>query len=207
MQFSIKKLSNKTLKVIFMIRRRFQTEAINAKLFLKLFDTCVKPILLYGSELWSVFNVNICRNCTDASKFSLERQYDNFLPEKVHTRFCKFILGVNKYRSNFASKADLGRYPLLIFALLQSVKYWLYLNENPFEKCNRYFYLAQIHLDGSAASTFNHHISSLLKYFGFDHVWDKNNNIICPKTNTCFKNDNVQKVRRFFLCPYQGNIP
>ena len=42
-----------------MIRRRFQTEAINAKLFLKLFNTCVKPILLYGSKLWSVFNINI----------------------------------------------------------------------------------------------------------------------------------------------------
>ena len=47
-------LSNKARKVIFIIRHTFQTEAINAKLFLKLFDTCVKPILLYGLELWSV---------------------------------------------------------------------------------------------------------------------------------------------------------
>ena len=39
---AIQYLRNKALKVIFMIRRRFQTEAINAKLFLKLFDTCVK---------------------------------------------------------------------------------------------------------------------------------------------------------------------
>ena len=69
---SIQYLSNKALKVIFTIRRRFQTETNNAKLFLKLFDTCVKPILLYGSELWSVFNINICRNCTDASQFSLK---------------------------------------------------------------------------------------------------------------------------------------
>ena len=50
---AIQYLSNKALKVIFKIKRRFQTEAINAKLFLKLFDTCVKPILLYGSTLWS----------------------------------------------------------------------------------------------------------------------------------------------------------
>ena len=47
---AIQYLSNKALKVIFMIRRRFQTEFINAKLLLKLFDACVKPILLYGSE-------------------------------------------------------------------------------------------------------------------------------------------------------------
>ena len=120
---AIQDLSNKALKVIFIIRRMFQTEAINAKLFLKLFDMCVTPILLYGSELSSVFNIDICRDCTDASQFSLEKHYDNFLPEKVHTRFCKFILGVNIYTSNLASKADLGRYPLIIFALLQSIKY------------------------------------------------------------------------------------
>ena len=56
---AIQYIRNETLNVIFMIRRRFQTEANNAKLFLKLFDTCVKPILLYGLELWSVFNMNI----------------------------------------------------------------------------------------------------------------------------------------------------
>ena len=69
---AIQYLSNKALKVIFIIRRTFQTEAINAKLFLKLFDMCVTPILLYGSELSSVFNIDICRDCTDASQFSLE---------------------------------------------------------------------------------------------------------------------------------------
>ena len=65
-----------------------------------------------------------------------------------------------------------------------------------------------IQLDGSAASTFNHHISSLLKYFGFNHVWDNKTTLSVPRLiNTCFKNDNVQKVGRIFLCLYQGNIP
>ena len=72
----------------------------------------MKPILLYGSELWSVFNINMCRNGIHPSDFSLEKHYDDFLPEKIHSRFCKFILGVGKYTSNIASKAELGRYPL-----------------------------------------------------------------------------------------------
>ena len=55
---TIQYLSNKVLKVIFMIRRRSQTESVNSKLLLKLFDTCVKPVLLYGSELRSVFHID-----------------------------------------------------------------------------------------------------------------------------------------------------
>ena len=164
------KYTYKALKVIFMIRRRFQTEFINAKLLLKLFDACVKPILLYDSELWSVFNINMCRNGIHPSDFSLEKHYDDFLPEKIHSRFCKFILGVGKYTSNIASKAELGRYPLIIFALLQSVKYWLHLNKNPFDNYRKYSYATQIHIDGSAESTFSHHISCLLKYFGFTRL-------------------------------------
>ena len=53
-------------------------------------------------------------------------------PERIHTKFCKFLLGVNKYSSNLASKSELGRYPLAISASLLSLKYWLHINdENP----------------------------------------------------------------------------
>ena len=160
---AIQYLSNKALKVVFMIRRQFQTESLNPKLLLKLFDTCVKPVLVYGSELWSIFNLNVSKNSTNASTFTLEKCYKEFLPEKIHTRYCKFVLGVNKYASNLASKAELGRYSVIISALLQSIKYWLYLNDNLFEKYNRFSYLSLIHLDGSITSTFNHHICCVLK--------------------------------------------
>ena len=105
----------------------------------------------------------------------------SFCQKKYHTRYCKFILGVNKYASNLASKAELGRFPVIISALLQSIKYWLYLNDNPFEKYNRFSYLSLIHLDGNIASTFNHHICCVLKYFGFYHVWGNKSTMSVPK--------------------------
>ena len=157
--------------------------SINAKLLFKLpvFDACVKPILLYGSELWSVFNINMCRNGI-YPEFSLEKNIMMITcQKKIHSRFCKFILGVGKYTSNIASKAELGRYPLMIFALLQSIKYWLHLNKNPFDKYRKYSYATQIHIDGSAESTFSHHISCLLKYFGFTHVWDNKTTLSVPR--------------------------
>ena len=40
--------------------------------------------------------INSSKNPTDAANFSVEKHYEDFLPEKIHSRFCKFIIGVNK---------------------------------------------------------------------------------------------------------------
>ena len=57
---------------------------------LKLFDSCVAPILLYGCEVWGYENTDII--------------------EKVHTKFCKFIFGVSTFSHNMPIYGELGRY-------------------------------------------------------------------------------------------------
>jgi hypothetical protein len=49
---------------------------------------------------------------------------DNAVIEKVHIKFCKYLLGVNRKISNVAVKAELGRNALLINLLNHSTKYW-----------------------------------------------------------------------------------
>ena len=56
---------------------------------IKLFNACVQPILLYCSEIWSLFtlikgNVNV------------EMKYDSFIPNKVQMKYAKYMLGVHK---------------------------------------------------------------------------------------------------------------
>ena len=58
---------------------------------LDLFDKLVTPILLYGSEIWTYEN--------------------NDIIEKLHLRYCKYILSVNK-RTTSMVYGELGRYPL-----------------------------------------------------------------------------------------------
>ena len=70
---------------------------------LKLFDSCVEPILLYGCEVWGYENVDIL--------------------EKVQTKFCKFIFGVSKYSRNMPVYGELGRYPLSIQIKQRMVRY------------------------------------------------------------------------------------
>ncbi|CAC5363082.1 unnamed protein product [Mytilus coruscus] len=117
---AVEDLSKKALKLIFMIKRKFHCTHNNTPLLLKPFDSCVKPVL-YGSELWGPYILNLDKRLTPGSDDDLEKTFLNFAPEKVHIRYRKFVLGVTKYASNIASMAELGRYPISIFVILQSL--------------------------------------------------------------------------------------
>ena len=55
----------------------------------KIFDAAITPILTYGAKIW-----------------------DQTPIEKVHLRFCKIFLGLNRKASNFAVRGEMGRTPL-----------------------------------------------------------------------------------------------
>ena len=88
---------------------------------LTLFDMCVEPILLYGCEVWGYRNVDIL--------------------EKVHTQFCKFILGVSKCSHNMLICGELGRHPLSVTIKERMVCYWTKLLKSSKEKLNKVMYI------------------------------------------------------------------
>ena len=72
-----KLLHDKASKAMHSLTQKGMRLNLPTDIMLKLFDSCVEPILLYGCEVWGYENVDIL--------------------EKVHTQFCKFIFGVSKY--------------------------------------------------------------------------------------------------------------
>ena len=54
----------------------------------------------------------------------MEKSVENLLCEKLHMKFLKFSLGVNKKSTNVAVMGELGRYPLYINILLTVAKYY-----------------------------------------------------------------------------------
>ena len=86
-----------------------------------IFDHTIKPILLYSSEIWGVFN-------PVSSKFrngiSLHKIFSNTEAEKLHIKFSIFILGVHRKSANFAVMSELGRYPFYIDIIKDMLKYW-----------------------------------------------------------------------------------
>jgi hypothetical protein len=87
---------------------------------MNLFDTVVKPILLYGSEIWGMDFVNK----KDTNKLVFPK-LDSVHPcERVHIRTCKHILRVPRSASNCAVLAELGRFPLSIEIMKSMAKFY-----------------------------------------------------------------------------------
>jgi len=63
--------------------------------------------------------LNQHKNCENIICSNFEKSF-----EQVQTKFGKFVLNINKYASNYAIRAELGRFPLSILTDLKLVKYW-----------------------------------------------------------------------------------
>ena len=118
--YAIKYLYNKALKATFCVRRALKAESINTELYLTIYEHCVKPILLYCSDIWSIdFLIN------KAGKTEIAQRYDLLLPEKLQLRFLK---SVHKSANNNAVRSEFGIFPLAIYGLKKnSLNYWIYL--------------------------------------------------------------------------------
>ena len=115
---AIKTLCHKACKALFALKNIDTSN--NAMLTFKLFDSLVSPIITYGIEAWGPFLL-------DENKFdnlnSLKSMFE-FMPiERLNIKICKYILGVSRKSSNDAVRGELGRYPLLLTAILRWLRF------------------------------------------------------------------------------------
>ena len=122
LDLAMKILNNKALKANFAIKQGFYNAS--AKVSLKLFDSLVKPICLYGSEIWALDVIDWNKNIEQLLS------QDNLPFEKLHIRFCKSILKVNSKCCNISAKSELGRFPIITSILVSMVKYWKHARES-----------------------------------------------------------------------------
>ena len=74
---------------------------------LHLYDHLIKPIVIYGSEIWGIFRTNSAA-CKKNSAFLFEVIYKNTITDKSQIRYLKYILGINKHSSNLAVLSENG---------------------------------------------------------------------------------------------------
>ena len=95
-------------KVLFSLKTIFkQFYNLQPNILMKIFDSKILPILHYGSEVWGF--------------------HEGKNVDLVHTKYCKFILGVNKSVPNIAVLGELGRANLITLRYTNIIRYWLKL--------------------------------------------------------------------------------
>ena len=101
---SLNELAKKANRALFSLKSNLNLMKMPVGLVLKLFDTMIVPILLYGAEVWV------------ATGKYLPEKWDKLAIEKEHTQLLKQILGLNRSVQNIVVRADFGRTPLLVEA-------------------------------------------------------------------------------------------
>ena len=79
----------------------------NVQTILYIFDTIIKPIILYASDFWG----------------SLKLPHVNPI-DTFHLMVCKQVLGVQKQTTNIGVLLELGKIPLRFDAIKLSIKIW-----------------------------------------------------------------------------------
>ena len=114
---AVKDLRDKARRAFYAIKRNIKID-IPTKTWLKMLDSVIEPISLYGCEIWGPL-----------ANQDLEK-WDKHQIETLHTEFCKSILRVQRKTPNNACRAELGRYPLIIKIKKRAFKFYNHLKES-----------------------------------------------------------------------------
>ena len=101
---NIKELFDKATKAMYGVIGKCRKHNLTIDCKLDMFDKVIKPILLYGCEVWGYHNSKIF--------------------EKLHLKFCKHILNLKSTTPNFMVYGELGRYPLIINIKVRIISFW-----------------------------------------------------------------------------------
>lgn len=112
----------------------------------KLFDTIVKPILCYGSEIWGY------------------RYYEKI--EKVQTKFCKRFCTLSSNTADSFALGECGRLPIAVTYMSRCLNYWIKILQMENHRYPKQCYFMLKRLDETGKITWASHIKEMLFSLG-----------------------------------------
>ncbi|NRB81926.1 MAG: RNA-directed DNA polymerase, partial [Saccharospirillaceae bacterium] len=127
-------LKNKATRALYSLMNTVNKTKLSYTSLCNLFDTLIKPIVLYGAPIWCpsmsiVKHLGKISNSLDNMNNiplniqNLARKISLTNCEKVHLKFLKWALGINRRASNIGTWGESGRYPLIYESLNLTMKY------------------------------------------------------------------------------------
>ena len=201
---SMQELSKKGLKALFSLRKymsNFRHVPVNVSC--KLFDTLIRPVILYNSEVWfmdeyhSVFK-SMQRARSNGSDCDILSLADKYAFEKIHIRFCKCVLGIRKTASNFAAKAELGRLPMESFIKTQVNSFYARINSQNINPLVKDAFTLNKKLSDEGLYTWYTFASAIINEINLDKNELENFDIFSNKVKNSVKNKSKKSFKIFY---------
>lgn len=144
-------------KAMFALLRKIKSLSLPYDLQIELFDKTIKPILLYGSEIWGFGNVDIL--------------------ERVQLKFYKYIFNMKKSTPSYMIYGELGVVPLSINMKNRVIAYWTRIIDNiESDKTTKlasklYIIMHDLHNQNKLKSQWLDSVKYYLCSLGFSGIW------------------------------------
>ena len=150
-----KALYDKASRAMFELLSKCRKLRLPIDISIKLFDSVVKPIMLYGCEIWG---------------------YDNSgMADKLQLRFLKIILGLKKCTTSVMVRGETGCYPMYFDITYRILTFWLRLvNTTKHDKISKILYncMYAMFLSNSYCSPWIVFVKNSLDRLGLSYIFD-----------------------------------
>ena len=172
-------------RAMFALMQRARTLSLPIDVNLKLFHSLVASVLLYGAEVWGEERSEII--------------------EKVHLKFLKHLLQVNKSTCSNMIYGELGEPPLDIVIKCKMLNFWISLISPNVFKLSQVFYKLLLALDRkkNVSSPWLTFIKSILNTTGFSGCWETQS---IPGSRDWFLHVMKQRLLDQFIQKWRGEL-
>ena len=175
-----KHLVDQARKAMFSLIRKARKLFIPFNIQLHLFDSMVKPILLYGTEVWGCENVDII--------------------DQFYLKFCKSLLDVKQTTPSVMIYGELGTTPLNLKIKSRVLSFWYRIVNGSKDKlCYKLYQLMHYLHDSDWIKTVNNTLNTL----GLSDIWLSHDTFY---SQAAFKNKVKTRISGQFKQEWKSNI-
>ena len=148
-------ISEQANKALFSMIKKCRDLNLPVDLQIDLFDKTIKPILLYGCEIWGF------GNCASI--------------ERIQLKFYKYLFNLKRSTPSFMIYSELGIKPIILDIKTRVLTYWCKLlpNDDLYEKLSSRVYtiLYLMHSNRQIKSSYIQNVKNILDTCGFSGIW------------------------------------
>ena len=146
-------LAQQANKALFSLFRKTRNLNLSIDLQIELFNKTVKPILLYGSEIWGFGNCDAI--------------------ERIQLKFIKYALNLKKSTPSFMIYGELGMKPITLDIQARVISFWSKLVSDEDHKLSTLIYKItyEMHKTHKIKSTYIDNVQRIINSCGFSRIW------------------------------------